>query len=131
MLGPQVNTLWDNVGATLVVGLLVLLLLIQMIASMFPAIDARWLVIGPGSVCAAVCLLLGGFALRRRHGRRQNASVARPRKQQQGWLVPPLEELPAPVHSLTRTIGLFILRIYLVCAVLLLILKVVHLATGH
>lgn len=45
--------------------------------------------------------------------------------------MPPLEELPKPAWSVTRTIGLSILRAYLIIAVLLLVVKVVQLAMGR
>jgi hypothetical protein len=50
------------------------------------------------------------------------------------WQMPPLEELPRPVWSLTRKVGVLALRAYLVLAMVLVLGKVIQLAltgTGH
>jgi hypothetical protein len=47
------------------------------------------------------------------------------------WQMPPLAELTKPTWSITRKIGMFTLRAYLLIAVILLVLKVVQLAIGH
>ena len=45
--------------------------------------------------------------------------------------MPPLAELTRPAWSVTRKIGMFTLRAYLVIAVILLVVKVIQLAFGH
>lgn len=57
--------------------------------------------------------------------------MAYSRREKEAWQMPPLEELPKPAWSVTRTIGLSILRAYLIIAVLLLVVKVVQLAMGR
>jgi Mn2+/Fe2+ NRAMP family transporter len=48
------------------------------------------------------------------------------------WRMPPLEDLPKPVWSVTRTLGMYTLRGYLLIAAAMLIVKVVRLAlTGQ
>jgi uncharacterized membrane protein len=44
------------------------------------------------------------------------------------WRMPPLAELTRPAWSMTRTVGMYTLRGYLLLAVILLIAKVVALA---
>jgi hypothetical protein len=45
--------------------------------------------------------------------------------------MPPLEELTEPVATPGRTIGLLVLRGYLIFAAVLVVVKFVQLATGH
>jgi hypothetical protein len=45
--------------------------------------------------------------------------------------MPPLAELTRPTWSVTRKIGMFTLRAYLLIAVILLVVKTVQLALGH
>jgi hypothetical protein len=47
------------------------------------------------------------------------------------WQMLPLEELTRLTWSLTRKIGMFTLRVYLLAAVIFLVVKMVQLATGH
>lgn len=128
VLGPRVNTLWSNALATLIVGLLVLLSLIQMTVTIFPTFDISWLT-APWVVAGAGCVLLGVLALLWWRSRGKQGS--RSQKRRERWQMPPLEELPTPVRSVPRTIGLFILRVYLIFAIVLLVIKIVQLATGH
>jgi hypothetical protein len=44
--------------------------------------------------------------------------------------MPPLAKLTKPTWSTTRTIGMLTLRLYLVIAVILLVVKVIQLAIG-
>ena len=44
--------------------------------------------------------------------------------------MPPLEELTRPVWSTTRRVGMLALRLYLVAAVALMVVKVIQLALG-
>ncbi len=45
--------------------------------------------------------------------------------------MPPVEQLPAPQLSPGRRLGLTALRVYLVVAVVLVVIRVVQLALGH
>ena len=47
------------------------------------------------------------------------------------WRMPPLDELPAPVITGARRIGLIALRGYLAIALLMVVIKVVETALGH
>jgi len=47
------------------------------------------------------------------------------------WRMPPLALLQRPAWSRGRLVGMWALRIYLVLAVLLLLVKAIELATGH
>jgi hypothetical protein len=45
--------------------------------------------------------------------------------------MPPLEELTKPVATAGRTIGLLVLRRYLILAAVLVVVKFIQLAIGH
>jgi hypothetical protein len=48
-----------------------------------------------------------------------------------GWRMPPLSSLPKPVWSTARTVGMLTMRLYLVVAVALMVVKVVQLTLGQ
>jgi Mn2+/Fe2+ NRAMP family transporter len=132
VLGPRVNPLWLNAVVAVIVGLLVMLSLILMTVTIFPTINAIQLIAVLGILFVASLVIMGGIALLRSRGKRPDGErVALSRKKKESWQMPPLEELPKPVRSVTRTIGLFILRAYLVIAVILLVVKVIQLAIGR
>ena len=51
-------------------------------------------------------------------------------EQKQSWRMPPLAELTRPVLSVSAKVGMLTLRLYLVAAVLLMVVKVIQLALG-
>jgi hypothetical protein len=109
------------------VGVLVDLSLILAAATLFPAIDVVAL-----TVWLCVALLLGllvtGVLLLRRACR---TAQTEPRLPRATWRMPPLDQLPRPVSTTGRTIGLLVLRGYLILAAVLVAIKFVQLATGH
>jgi NRAMP (natural resistance-associated macrophage protein)-like metal ion transporter len=127
VLGPWVNPTWLNIVASLIVGVLVELSLILAAATLFPAIDVvpltLWL-----SVMLVIGLLVTGFFLLRRA---RLTARAEPRPNRANWRMPPLDQLPKPIVTTGRTIGLLVLRGYLIIAVILVAIKFVQLATGH
>ena len=132
VLGPRVNALWLNAVTTVIVGLLVILSLILMTVTIFPNIDAIRLVAVLSILFIVSFVIMGLIALLRYQGRRPDEERVRSsHKEKETWQMPPLEDLPKPVWSVTRTIGLFILRAYLVIAVILMVVKVFQLALRH
>jgi NRAMP (natural resistance-associated macrophage protein)-like metal ion transporter len=132
VLGPWVNKPWQNAIAAVIVGLLVMLSLILAAVTLFPDLNANLLTVVLGGILAASLLAMGIMALVQRRQRRpdpERAALARMEKTT--WRMPPLAELTKPVWSATRTIGMLTLRLYLVVAVILLVVKVVQLALGH
>ncbi|MFI9719818.1 hypothetical protein ACIHFE_09210 [Streptomyces sp. NPDC052396] len=82
------------------------------------------------AVCGVAGILAIGYAeVRRRKGWAPAAPIDRTGKE--NWRMPPLEELPKPVMSSGRKVGMGALRVYLVIAMVLVIIHVVQLATGH
>jgi Mn2+/Fe2+ NRAMP family transporter len=132
VLGPWVNRPWLNAVAALIVGLLVMLSLILAAVTLFPDLDANLLTGVLGTLLAASLLVMGLVALVQRHRRGpdpERAVLARLDKAT--WRMPPLAELTRPVWSATRKIGMLTLRLYLIIAVALLVVKVVQMALGQ
>ena len=132
VLGPWVNRTWLNVVAAVIVGLLVMLSLILAAATLFPDIDATKvaLVLGILLVITLVGMGIANVIQRHRHGRDPEL-VALLNMDKETWQMPPLQELTRPTWSLTRKVGMFALRMYLVIAVVLLAVKVIQLAFLH
>ncbi|HYB01727.1 MAG TPA: hypothetical protein VED37_16025 [Ktedonobacteraceae bacterium] len=100
--------------------------------TLFPDLNANLLAGVLGSILGASLLGMGIVALvqRRRRGP-DPEQAALVRREKETWRMPPLAELTKPVWSATRKIGMLTLRLYLVIAVVLLVVKVVQLALGH
>ena len=127
VLGPWVNPTWLNIAASLIVGVLVELSLILAAATLFPTIDVVALTVWL-SIALVVGLGVAGILLLLRARRAAPTEQAPARAT---WRMPPLDELPKPVATTGRTIGLLVLRAYLLIAVVLVAVKFVQLATGH
>jgi hypothetical protein len=141
-----------------VIAVLITLSVVLTASVMFPAITAAAIFAIMGG-CAAVALVIGGFAVTsaRRSARRAalaEAAVlievaelteavptgtgvvaaltgAAPPVDKLSWRMPPLSELPAPVIRGARRIGLLGLRGYLALAMIMVIVKIVETALGH
>jgi len=126
VLGPWVNRLWLNVIASIIVGVLIVLSLILTATTVFPRVDVTVLA---AYLFAALLVgllgLAGGMGLTRRRRGAQSAPVYTvPREQ---WTMPPLAFLGRPAWSTSRKATMLLLRIYLVVAVALLLVKAAQL----
>lgn len=132
VLGPWVNRPWLNAVAVVIVGVLVELSLILATATFFPDINVNALTLVLSSLLLAGLLGMGIVALvqRRRQGPDVEALVLA-RMDRDTWRMPPLAELTPPVWSAARKIGMLTLRVYLLIAAILMVVKIVGLATGH
>ena len=128
VLGPWVNRAWVNVLATIIVGILVGLSLILAAATLFPSVDVTHMLVALSGTLATGLLVVGALALRR--GRTVGVRVM-PAMDKPTWRMPPLAELPRPAWSTATKVGMIVLRGYLLIAVLLMVVKVVQLATGR
>ncbi len=132
VLGPWVNKPWLNAVAAVIVGLLVMLSLILAATTLFPNLDAILLSEVLGIILIAGLLVMGAVALVQRMRKGPDPELAAlARMEKETWQMPPLAELRKPTWSITRKIGMFTLRAYLVIAVILLVVKTIQLATGH
>ncbi|MGH3579111.1 MAG: manganese transporter, partial [Mycobacterium sp.] len=128
VLGPWVNRAWLNMLAILIVSILLAMSLVLMVTTLFKGINVTVL----ASVLGAVLVLayaVGGILWWRTRGRRP-ALPAVPMEKRATWRMPALNLLERPKWSRGRLIGMYLLRIYLVVAVLLLAVKAVELAVG-
>ncbi len=128
VLGPWVNSTPQNLLATLIVGVLVLLSLLLTVTTVFPSLP-----IGPFS--AGVALLgvavLVWVAVASRRSRQGAAANPEGRSSRTGWRMPPLAELAPPSWSPVQRWTLLTMRGYLVVAVVLLAVKIGQVAVGR
>lgn len=127
ILGPWVNKPWQNALSMIIVGILVILSLILAITTMFPNIDVNLLVKVLSSILLAALFLVGLSQLLRKEKVEQKAERKLDRMT---WRMAPLSELPKVVPSKGRTFGMVTLRLYLVIAIVLLIVKAFQLSLG-
>jgi hypothetical protein len=129
VLGPWVNSFKQNVAATVIVSVLVLLSLILTVTTIFPNMPLG-LFTGVTVLIGVVGLLGMALGSRRRHAAdpERQRSVAGDR---QVWRMPPLNTLKPPAWSRTQLTGMLALRVYLVVAMLMLALKIGQIASGH
>jgi Mn2+/Fe2+ NRAMP family transporter len=129
VLGPWVNRPWLNAIASVIIGVLVVLSLVLMATTLFPAINVPQL-IGYLGIALAVALAAGGAYTWARGRRRPAAVVAAPEVPRESWTMPPLALLARPEWSPGRRIGMLMLSGYLVIAVVLLVVKAIQLGGG-
>ena len=120
VLGPWTNPRWLNVLATLVVALMLGLSALLTLTTLFPRID-----VAVAGVAVAVTLL-AGLALAAVGGGASRVRFAGTPWERLTWTMPQLETLPRPAVSRTRTVGLIVLRAYLVVAAAGVVFKVVE-----
>ena len=141
VLGPWVNKPWLNAVAGFIIGVLVLLSLVLTAATLFPHLSGGQLAaLLAGGVGLGV-LAVAGWALARSVARRRGALPGDPEAEldtgvvraaeRLTWRMPPLESLPKPAWSPGRKLGMLTLRLYLVIAVSLVIVKIVQLSLAH
>jgi Mn2+/Fe2+ NRAMP family transporter len=130
VLGPWVNGRMTNLFTSAVVAVLVTLSVVLTASVLFPAISARQIVAILAG-CAAVSVLVGGFALARRLRPGSPAGLPVDRTGRSGWRMPPLTLLDRPVMSAGRKLGMSALRLYLAVAMILVIVRIVELAAVH
>ncbi len=129
VLGPWVNRRPTNIFTSTVIAILITLSVILTASVLFPAITSGQIV-DITIVCAAVSAVFGAVLLVRR--RRAELPVADPEfEDRNNWRMPPLNRLTAPAISGGRKAGLTALRLYLLIAMILVIIKVVETALGH
>jgi NRAMP (natural resistance-associated macrophage protein)-like metal ion transporter len=130
VLGPWVNGRKTNLFTSAVVAVLVTLSVVLTAAVLFPAISARQIVLIL-ACCGGASALAGGFALARRLRPGSVAALPVDRSGRAAWRMPPLTLLDRPVMSTGRKIGMSALRLYLLVAMVLVVVRIVELAVGH
>ena len=124
VLGPWTNPRWLNGLAVVVVGVLLELSVLLTLTTLFPRLDLPATAAALSLALVIALVLLALLSIRRRN---EGPSFALTPWERGTWTMPPLETLARPVFSRARTIGLVVLRAYLLTAALLLVVKAVEL----
>lgn len=129
VLGPWVNRPWLNVVSTAIVSILLMLSLILMATTLFSQINVPELVVILGGVLVATFAV--GGVLYARSLRSKPPEPVTPMAKRATWRMPALNLLQRPTWSRGRLIGMYLLRGYLVVAVLMLLVKAIELGVHH
>ena len=132
VLGPWVNSKRLNLFTGAVIAVLVILSIVLTAATVFPDISGQAII---DILAGGIGIALAGYAaielVRRRTpvatDRDPGAAAAR-REARAEWRMPPLDELAPPRLTLSTRVWMGALRVYLVVAVGLVIVKVVQIA---
>jgi Mn2+/Fe2+ NRAMP family transporter len=127
VLGPWVNKQWLNILATLILGVLVMLSLILVIATIFPSVNVGQLMVVLAGFLAAGLIAVTLFSRTRLAAAADGERVL----DRETWRMPPIALLSRPIPSRARLLALWSMRVYLFIAVALLLVKAVELATSH
>jgi Mn2+/Fe2+ NRAMP family transporter len=122
VLGPWVNPRWLNVIAGAVVASFLVLSGLLLVSTLFHGTAIGWPAIILSLGGAAVPGALAGLRLRGDTAQRMDAWPDR-----STWTMPRIESLPPPVASRARTLGMIVLRAYLLLAAAAVIAKVIGL----
>ncbi len=125
VLGPWVNRPWLNVLATAIVSILLVMSLVLMATTLFSQINVNVLAEVLGGVLI-VAFAVGG-ALYARSLRRKPPEPVTPMAKRATWRMPALNLLQRPTWSRGRLWAMYLLRGYLVVAVVMLLVKAIEL----
>jgi len=121
VLGPWINKLWLNILASVIVSILLMMSLVLMVTTLFSSINVSKLAIALGATLV-VSYLVGGVVIFRTRSRRVPISKDM-LKNRGSWRMPSISLLSRPKWSRGRLFGMYLLRGYLVIAVIMLIVK--------
>jgi Mn2+/Fe2+ NRAMP family transporter len=125
VLGPWVNRPWLNVLATAIVSILLVMSLILMATTLFSRINVNELTLALVAVLV-LAFAVGGILYARALRLRPPLPVT-PMAYRATWRMPALNLLKRPTWSRGRLIAMYVLRVYLVIAVLMLLVKAIEL----
>jgi len=125
VLGPWVNRPWLNVLATAIISILLMMSLVLMVTTLFSHIDVNKVAVILGAALV-VSWAIGGVVYARSLQRKPPAPVT-PMAKRTTWRMPALNLLERPTWSRGRLLAMYLLRGYLVVAVLMLVVKAIEL----
>jgi len=128
VLGPWVNRLWLNILSGVIVSILLAMSLVLMVTTLFSSVDVTTLAEVLGGVLVVAYVVVGALLVKNRKTREPVPVV--PMERKATWRMPQLSLLERPVWSRGRLIGMYGLRVYLVAAVLLLLVKAIELGVS-
>ncbi|MGO9029667.1 MAG: Nramp family divalent metal transporter [Acidimicrobiales bacterium] len=126
VLGPWVNKPWLNVVSSFIVSILLMMSLILMATTLFTSINVTTLSLALGVALLVGYVIAGVFLVRTRLKHPPNVEPASTQNRDT-WRMPALSLLGRPKWSRGRLTAMYLLRAYLVVAVLLLLVKTVQL----
>jgi hypothetical protein len=130
VLGPWVNGRKTNMFTSTVIGVLVALSVILTASVLVPSIGPRQILLILAG-CGAAAVLAVGYLVARRVRARVPAAAPVDRTGRDSWRMPPLALLKRPAMSAGRRVGMSALRLYLLVAMVLVIVRIAELALGH
>ncbi len=125
VLGPHVNPWWLNVLAAAVIGALLALSAVLTATTVAPRLPAAPALIG---VAVAVVIAAAWATVTATRSRKAPAPLAA--ADRLTWTMPPIESIGPPPQSAWRTLGLVVLRCYLLAAVIVLAVRALQIALG-
>jgi hypothetical protein len=128
VLGPWVNTRGLNLFTGAVITVLVTLSIILTASVLYPEINGETIIavlVGGGLAALVLYLTFGGI----RPAVEAPIEPAR-RSLRNTWRMPPLAELPPRQLTTLNRVWLFVLRVYLIIAAGLVLVRILALATG-
>jgi hypothetical protein len=129
VLGPWVNKVWLNVVAAVIVSGLLVLSMVLVISTAFPAVDVNRLVVALALITGVVLLIGGAWLWNGQRGAVREQEVSR--AERENWRMPALVLLERPTWSAPRRVAMVLMAGYLILAVLLLAVKAGQLALGR
>ena len=126
VLGPWANPRWLNVVAVLVVGILIELSALLTLSTLFRGLNMS---LAAASLTGVLIAALAGVLLTRARQETIPTFSGTP-WERATWTMQQVETLPPPPRSRARTVGLVVLRCYLVIASALVIVRVVQAILG-
>jgi hypothetical protein len=132
VLGPLVNPRWLNVLAAAVIGALLGLSALLTATTIVPRLPLVPAVIGLAVAIAVLAACATVIAVRARPAPAPvQAPVQAPgAADRRTWTMPPIESLRPPARSAWRTLGLVVLRCYLLAAIIVLAVRAIQLTLG-
>ncbi len=125
VLGPHVNPPWLNVLAAALVGVLLALSALLTATTVAPHVPLAPVFTGVAAAIAVVAAWTTVIAVRGRKAPAPPDPAGR-----LTWTMPPIESLRPPARSAWRTLGLVVLRCYLLAAVIVLAIRALQIALG-
>jgi NRAMP (natural resistance-associated macrophage protein)-like metal ion transporter len=125
VLGPWINRPWLNVLSTAIVSILLMMSLVLMVTTVFTHINVNEVAVVLG--CVLVASWAVGGILYARALRRKPPGPVTPMAKRATWRMPALNLLERPPWSRGRLVSMYLLRGYLILAVLLLLVKAIQL----
>ena len=131
VLGPWVNGRWLNLFTGAVIAVLIVLSVILTASVLYPDISDAAILWTLGGGVALALIVAGSAVVLRRNGRNSSAlDQAEAHADRATWRMPPLAQLAPARLTAAKRIWLAVLRLYLVAASIMVVVRVAQIALG-